>query len=147
MAANAPAEDDARFAVKVTADSHFAWFRTRLALERTIMAWVRTSVALIGFGFTIVQFFERLNSMEGVVPGRHPFATRYVGLVLIGAGVFALVTSVWQYHAVVKYLWRGDFAAIAGVGRAPGHSPVYAIAIVMTFIGVFAFLVVLLRAV
>jgi putative membrane protein len=49
----------ARFEVRTTAESHFSWVRTRLSLERTLMSWVRTSVALIGFGFTIVRFFER----------------------------------------------------------------------------------------
>jgi uncharacterized membrane protein YidH (DUF202 family) len=34
--------------VRVTSDSHFGRIRTRLALERTLMAWVRTRVALIG---------------------------------------------------------------------------------------------------
>jgi len=29
-----------RFEVRVTADSHFAWLRPRLALERTMMAWL-----------------------------------------------------------------------------------------------------------
>jgi uncharacterized membrane protein YidH (DUF202 family) len=29
------------------------------------MAWVRTATALIGFGFTIVQFFERFNKRRG----------------------------------------------------------------------------------
>ena len=147
MAADTPERHDERFQVRVTADSHLAWFRTRLALERTMMAWIRTSVALIGFGFTIVQFFERLNSMQGVAPAPHPFAARYVGLILIGAGIFALVTSLWQYHSVVKYLWHGDFAQLAGVRKTPGHTPVYGISIVMMFIGVFAFLVVVVRAV
>jgi hypothetical protein len=40
-----------RFDVRVTAESHFAWLRTRLAVERTMMAYMRTAVALIGFGF------------------------------------------------------------------------------------------------
>ena len=48
-------------AATATADSHFAWLRTRLALERTMMAWQRTAVSLIGFGFAIVQFFEHFN--------------------------------------------------------------------------------------
>ena len=30
-----------------------AWLRTRMALDRTLMAWNRTSLSLIGFGFTI----------------------------------------------------------------------------------------------
>ena len=54
--------------MKATADTHFAWVRTRLALERTMMAGLRTATALIGFGFTIVQFFERLTKIEGVDP-------------------------------------------------------------------------------
>ena len=146
MENSAPADGE-RFQVKVTADSHFAWFRTRLSLERTMMSWVRTATALIGFGFTIVQFFERLGSMEGVAPAMRPFAARYIGLVLIGAGVAALVISAFQYRAAIRYLWHGDFAQIAGVGKAPGSTPVYAIAIGLTLIGVFAFMAVLLRAV
>jgi putative membrane protein len=55
-----------RFEVRVTADSHFSWIRTRLSLERTMMSWIRTAVSLIGFGFAIVQFFERLQQMPGL---------------------------------------------------------------------------------
>ena len=58
-----------RYEVTPNVGNHFAFIRTRLALERTMMAWVRTAVALIGFGFTIVQFFERLAGMEGVAAG------------------------------------------------------------------------------
>jgi putative membrane protein len=54
-----------RFEVRVTADSHFSWIRTRLSLERTMMSWIRTAVSLIGFGFAIVQFFKRLQQMPG----------------------------------------------------------------------------------
>jgi hypothetical protein len=50
-----------RFEVRVTADSHFGWIRTRLSVERTMMSWLRTATALIGFGFAIVQFFDRLQ--------------------------------------------------------------------------------------
>ena len=42
-ASTAPGTD--RFQVRVTADSHFAWLRTRLARERTMMSWVRTAVS------------------------------------------------------------------------------------------------------
>lgn len=146
METNAPSPAAERFQVRVTAESHFAWFRTRLALERTMMAWVRTATALIGFGFTIVQFFERLNSMEGVAPAMRPAAARYVGLVMIGAGIVALVVSALQYRAALRYLWHGDFAQIAGVGPTPANTPVYAIAIGLTLVGTFAFLVVFFRA-
>ena len=103
-----------RFEVRVTADSHFAWLRTRLALERTMMAWLRTAVSLIGFGFAIVQFFEHLQQMPGVRPAEHPHAAQYLGLALISCGVLALVISVWQYWWSVRYLWGGSFARTGG---------------------------------
>ena len=142
-------EDDGtpRFEVRPTSDSHFSWLRTRLSLERTLMSWVRTAVALIGFGFTIVQFFERLRVMEGVEPALQPQAPRYLGLALIAAGVLALLISAWQYRATVRYLLGQEFEPIAGLGETVGPTPLYAISIVMIFIGLFAFSAVFLRAV
>ena len=136
-----------KFQEREAVSSHFAWLNTRLALEMTMMAWIRMAITLVGFGFTIVQFFERLNDMEGVAPAAQPFAARYVGLVLIASGVGALVVSALQYRATIRYLWQNDFAAIAGIGQAPGNTPIYAVTITLTIIGVAAFLAVLLRAV
>jgi putative membrane protein len=133
--------------VKESVGSHFAWLSARMALEMTMMSWIRMAITLIGFGFTIVQFFERLNDMEGVAPAAQPFAARYVGLVLIGAGVVALVVSAMQYRTTIRYLWQEDFAAVAGMGKAPGNTPIYALTIGLMVIGVVAFLAVLLRAI
>lgn len=142
-----PAVDLAhRFKVEAAAGSHFAWMRTRLALERTLLAWVRTAIALIAFGFTIVQFFQQLDRLSGVAPARQPAAPFYLGLLLIGAGIATLVISGSQYRAVVRYLRDGDFNAIAGTGAGPTQTPAYAITIIVIFIGVFAFLAVVTRA-
>ena len=135
-----------KFEVRTTSDSHFAWMRTRMALERTLMAWVRTAVSLIGFGFTIVQFFERFQSMSNVAVALRPQAPRYLGLALIAAGVLALVVSLFQYRSVVHYIWSNDFAPIAGTGESGKKSPLYMISIVLILIGVFAFVAVLTRA-
>src|SRR6266481_7760858 len=86
-----------RFEVRVTADSHFAWLRTRLALERTIMSWLRTAVALIGFGFALVQYFNHLQQIPGARPAYLPTAPEFLGLALISCGTLALVISLWQY--------------------------------------------------
>jgi putative membrane protein len=141
----AVAEDG--FTVKTTSDSHFAWIRTRLSIERTIMSWIRTATALIGFGFTIVQFFERLASMEGVAPALRPAAPRYVGLILILAGILALAVSIWQYRRLLSYLWEPPFTPLAGVKGAKHQTPIYAVTIVLLLGGVFAFLTVLTRAI
>ena len=110
------------------------------------MSWVRTSVSLIGFGFTIVQFFEHLHS-EVVAPALRPQAPRYLGLALITAGVVALLISTWQYRQMVRYLWSKEFEPIAGVGDLVGMTPLYAVAIALIFIGLFAFGAVFIRAV
>jgi putative membrane protein len=141
-----------RFEVRSTSDSHFAWMRTRMALERTLMAWVRTSVGLIGFGFTIVQFYQRLNEMAGVAPPARPQAPRTLGLALIGTGVLTLLIAAAQYRAIVRYLWSTQFKVLAGLNATSAESvvwqmPLMAIAVAVILIGLFAFASVMLRIV
>src|SRR5437764_11496296 len=104
------APNDGRFEVRVTADTHFGWIRTRLSVERTMMSWLRTAVALIGFGFAIVQYFNHLQQLPGARPAYLPAAPEYLGLALISCGVLALVISIWQYWWTVRYLSGGWFA-------------------------------------
>lgn len=132
--------------VEPTASNHFAWINTRLALERTFMAWIRTAVSLIGFGFTIVQFFQRLKGMEAT-NGRAMRAEtpRDLGLALIATGVGVLVISSFQYRRGLRYLGSGPFRAIAIEADHPIRTPVFVAAIVLMFIGVAAFISVFFR--
>jgi putative membrane protein len=135
-----------RFEVRVTADTHFGWLRTRLSVERTMMSWIRTAVSLIGFGFAIVQFFERLRQMPSGSTTYFPEAPKYLGLSLIACGIGALLISIWQYRWTVTYLRSGSFAPIAGLKEGM-QSPVIAVAIFLICIGLFAFGAVLLHLV
>ena len=144
--ADPPTADSAgRFEVRVTADSHFSWIRTRFSLERTMMSWLRTATALIGFGFAIVQYFNHLQEVPGARPAYLPSAPEYLGLALIACGVIALVLAIWQYRWTVHYLWQGSFASIAGMTKEEKQSPVLAVAVLLIFIGLFAFIAVLFR--
>ncbi|WP_421694328.1 YidH family protein [Aestuariivirga sp.] len=134
-----------RFTVRTVAETHFAWIRTRLAVERTIMAWVRTAVSLIAFGFTIVQFFDRLQQMPGTAPPQFPSAPRYLGLSLIFCGVASLVIALWEYRWTINYLWSADYAKIAGMKKEGRSSPIIAVILVLMLVGIFAFFTVLLR--
>lgn len=135
-----------RFEVRVTADTHFGWLRTRLSVERTMMSWIRTAVSLIGFGFAIVQFFERLRQMTKDSTVYFPEAPKYLGLSLIASGILALLVSIWQYWWTVNYLRSGTFAPIAGLKEGM-QSPVIVVAVLLVCIGLFAFGAVLLHLV
>jgi len=134
-----------RFEVRATASDHFAWIRTRLSLERTMMSWQRTAVALIGFGFAIVQYLQHLEQTPEARAAYLPHAPRYLGLALMACGILALVISIWQYSWSIRYLWGEPYTPIAGVTREGKHTPVMAVAIVLILIGLFAFFAVLLR--
>jgi putative membrane protein len=89
-----PSEETSRFQVRATAESHFSWLRTRMSIERTLMSWVRTATALIGFGFTIFQFLHRFNQTPGIRPAVDPWTPWVLGLALIGTGIVALTIAV-----------------------------------------------------
>jgi len=126
--------------------NHFAWIRTLLGLQRTLMAAVRTSVSLIGFGFTVAQFFEKL---QGNVPQSvrvtGPDFARNLGLLLIGVGVVSLAVFTWQYNRALAYLRSGPFEAIAATTKKPLHQPTIIVCFVVMAIGLAAFVSVLLR--
>ena len=137
---------EARFDVTSGVSNHFAWIRTRLALERTFMAWMRTAVSLIGFGFTITQFFAHLREIEG--RAARPMAEmvpRDLGLTLIACGIGTLAVSAWQYREGVRYLWSEPFRAIAGARDKAIRTPVFIAALVLVAIGVAAFVAVFFR--
>jgi putative membrane protein len=138
--ASGPAE---RFEVRVTSDSHFAWLRTRLAVERTMMAYMRTAVSLIAFGFTIFQFIDRVQDASGR-DVRYPQASWYLALAMILCGVGAAVASLFEYRRLIRHMWSGGFAAIAGVAKEQQKTPLYVITGVLILIGIFAFFSVLL---
>jgi putative membrane protein len=114
-------------------------------LERTMVSWLMTSITLIGFGFAIVMIFDQFGRFTRVEPPIRPLAPFHFGLLLIGAGVAALVVAGWQYRAVLQYLRHGDLAAVAAGGQQPAQTVVYAVTIITIFIGVFAFLAVAAR--
>jgi putative membrane protein len=128
---------------KPTPESHFAWLRTWLAAERTFMAWLRTAAAMIGFGFTIVEFFERFSEMKGVTPARMARAPHDLGLMLIGVGVLALAIAMWQYHRITNELEDEAFKVIAQ--PRPRASPSMLLGISLLAIGLFAFAAIAIR--
>jgi putative membrane protein len=114
--------------------------RSRLAADRTLMAWVRTSLALIGFGFGIASFRDILLE-GGLLRGSQNYggATVVFGLGFIGLGIVGLLAATIQHWRILQHLKRDDFSYT-------GFRPLaFIMAILLMLMGLFAFLAVLLN--
>ena len=86
--------------------------RDYLAEERTFLAWIRTSIALMGFGFVVAHFgiFANephvTNHASGVQPDD---LSLWFGTALIAMGVTVSLFSAWCYTRLVGELNRGQF--------------------------------------
>jgi putative membrane protein len=136
--------DTSRFEIEPNVETHFSWRRARMSIERTLTSWVRTAVALIGFGFALVKFLESVNASAGTDPAHVSAAPRFVGLTTIATGIVALIVALWEYRWELHYLWSAEFRAIARVGPQ-WHTSLLAVAVVLIAIGLFAFAAILIR--
>ena len=116
--------------------NHFAWLRTRMSIERTLMAWNRTSLSLISFGFTISQFFQKLQEATLGQNAPHPEAPRNLGLALILVGTLGTLIMTWQYLVAVRYLNRPEFKAIGAREGLPHMGLTLSVAIFSALIGI-----------
>jgi putative membrane protein len=69
--------------------------RTAFSSEQSLMSWMRTSVSLFMFGFSITQFFHYLEKQQAGI--QFPASPRRLGLTLIWVGVLALVLAMFEH--------------------------------------------------
>ena len=114
--------------------------RSREAADRTLMAWVRTALSLIGFGFAIASFRDILLE-SGLIRNPHKeFNGALVfGLSFISLGVLGLLAATLQHWRILQHLKQDDFTYT-------GFRPlVFIMAILLMLIGLFAFIAVLVH--
>jgi putative membrane protein len=75
--------------------------RTIMAGDRTLLAWVRTSLSLISFGFTIYNILEyiRASGATRVIRVNTP---RNIGIFMIVVGIIPLGFAMFQYKRTLK---------------------------------------------
>jgi inner membrane protein YidH len=122
------------------ASDELAKERTREAADRTLMAWIRTCLSLIGFGFGIAKFRDIL--VEGGLIRRTPEhlnSTMIFGLSFIFLGILGLLAAVIQHWRILQHIKVENF-------QYTGFRPVVmTTAIILLLIGLFAFISILLR--
>ena len=88
-----------------------------LALDRTLLAWVRTSLTLIGFGFTLARFVYDLIE-KGELKGVQSTYPREIGIALMVLGLSTLVGGAFEYVRFGKRLRKGQKASLWSVSLA-----------------------------
>ncbi|MGZ3864227.1 MAG: YidH family protein [Bacteroidia bacterium] len=85
--------------------------RDHLANERTFLAWVRTSVAVMAFGFVVVKFSLFLKQLTFLFGAKINYKgiSPIIGILLVVAGILLLFFSFIRFKRVEKLLNTQSF--------------------------------------
>lgn len=79
--------------------------RVLFAAERTLLAWNRTSISLMAFGFVVERFGLFLDMTGHVkVDAYQRYASFYVGISFVLLATFAAVYSIYQHKRILMTL-------------------------------------------
>lgn len=93
----------------MTLADHLARQRNRDAAERTLMAWIRTCLSLISFGFGLEKIVGAINHRNAGGNIQAELSVRLISLAFIVTGVLAMLAATRQHRVNLKRLLREDF--------------------------------------
>ena len=117
--------------------------RVALAVERTFLAWVRTGIAMMGFGFLVARFAVFLNELateDSRVAMTSTFTPSvWIGIMLVAAGIAVQIGATYRY--------RNHLRLLAGTARSEFLRPTFGVVIatVLAAIGTVTMIVLIVR--
>lgn len=106
--------------------------RLHQANERTMLAWIRTGIALMAFGFAIARFGVFLRQVAAVgsvaLPAPQGLGSAWLGGALVAMGMMANLLATVRYGRIRHAIERGDVGA-------PSATLVYVIGITAALVG------------
>lgn len=99
--------------------------RVYFAAERTLLAWIRTGLTIMGLGFVVARFGLFLAVLTSASPARQlpkvHWHSSALGIVLVLVGAAAILGSIVNHRAHVRTLPREDVP----------HEPLHALAVLV----------------
>ena len=83
--------------------------RNREAADRTLLAWIRTSLALISFGFGIERLGQAAIELDGKLAGFSAIRTRVGGAVLVALGIAATLAGMWEHRRMLQAIASNEY--------------------------------------
>jgi putative membrane protein len=90
-----------------------------LANERTLLAWVRTCIGIMAFGFVVVKFSLFIKQIS-LVLGKEAMIHQYgysapIGIILVAVGAISLLLSLLRYSKTKRQLNEGLYYHTSGL--------------------------------
>ena len=115
--------------------------RIYFAAERTLLAWIRTGLALMGFGFVVARFglfLREIGSATSNIPVRSSGFSLWTGTILVLIGVVVNAAATAQYLRIIRNLNEGRDVA----GRPSALAVTVAVLLSIAGVAMAAYLVI-----
>ncbi len=88
--------------------------RDHQANERTFLAWLRTAIALIGFGFAIARFGLFTRQLQATLttqplPEQPGLTSESLGIGLVLLGVLSIAIAAWRHNQIFRQIERQTY--------------------------------------
>lgn len=86
-----------------------------LANERTFLAWLRTAMGIMGFGFVVVKFSMFTKQVSMIIDNKIPISqisySGIIGVLLVAIGSLTAIMAFLNYKKIEKQLRSGTYTS------------------------------------
>lgn len=81
--------------------------RVFFAAERTLLAWIRTGITVMGLGFLVARFGLFVSVMRGEAL-QHSWGSTFIGVGLVVLGAVSMAVAAWHHVRYCRTLPIAD---------------------------------------